>query len=80
MQDLNKELDQGHTAVAKVQNAHTYNNHYVYIAGRDREGNYIMGDPDRHTHNEWHYGKFLHSPIPVKPLSLLRCFDLEMVS
>ena len=70
MQDLNKELDQGHTAVAKVQNAHTHNNHYVYIAGRDRDGSYIMGDPDRHTHDEWHFGRLLQHQYPVKPAEL----------
>lgn len=47
MQDLNRELDQGHSAVAKVINPHTGNPHYIYIAGRNAEGKYIIGDPDR---------------------------------
>lgn len=47
MQDLNRELAQGHTAVAKVINPHTGNPHYIYIAGRTQNGEYIIGDPDR---------------------------------
>lgn len=47
LQDLNNELRQGHTAVAKVINPHTGNPHYIYVAGRDRNGNYLVGDPDR---------------------------------
>lgn len=47
MQDLNRELEQGHTAVAKVINPHTKNPHYIYIAGRTNDGRYIIGDPDR---------------------------------
>ncbi len=47
MQDLNRELAQGHTAVAKVINPHTGNAHYIYIAGRTNDGQYILGDPDR---------------------------------
>jgi hypothetical protein len=47
MQDLNRELAQGHTAVAKVINPHTGNAHYIYIAGRSANGDYVLGDPDR---------------------------------
>ncbi|HIA52191.1 MAG TPA: hypothetical protein EYN91_08920 [Candidatus Melainabacteria bacterium] len=47
MEDLNAELDQGHSAVARVINPHTGNRHYIYVAGRNAEGNYILGDPDR---------------------------------
>jgi hypothetical protein len=47
MQDLNRELAKGHSAVAKVINPHTGNPHYIYIAGRDANGQYILGDPDR---------------------------------
>jgi hypothetical protein len=47
MRDLNRELDKGHSAVAKVINPHTGNPHYIYIAGRDANGKYILGDPDR---------------------------------
>ncbi|CAN5249163.1 hypothetical protein BH10CYA1_BH10CYA1_09670 [soil metagenome] len=47
LRDLNKELDKGHTAIGKVINPHTGNAHYIYIAGRDNQGNYILGDPDR---------------------------------
>ena len=49
MDDLKKELDQGHSAVARVINPHTGNPHYIYIAGRDQKGDYIIGDPDRHN-------------------------------
>ena len=47
LKDLNRELDKGHTAVARVINDRTGNRHYIYIAGRDADGNYIVGDPDR---------------------------------
>jgi len=47
MEDLNRELAQGHTAVAKVINPHTGNAHYIYIAGRSSDGGYVLGDPDR---------------------------------
>jgi hypothetical protein len=47
MSDLNQELAQGHTAVAKVINPHTGNAHYIYIAGRSQNGEYLLGDPDR---------------------------------
>lgn len=54
LDDLNNELNQGHSAVARVINPHTGNPHYIYIAGRDASGNYILGDPDRknYAHNE----------------------------
>lgn len=47
MADLNRELAAGHSAVARVINPHTGNPHYIYIAGRDSSGRYIVGDPDR---------------------------------
>lgn len=47
LKDLNAELDQGHGAVGRVINPHTGNRHYIYIAGRTSEGNYVLGDPDR---------------------------------
>lgn len=47
MDDLNKELDQGHSAIARVINPHTGNPHYIYVAGRDEKGKYVIGDPDR---------------------------------
>jgi len=56
MKDLNHELDQGHSAVAKVINPHTGNPHYIYIAGRDENGKYILGDPDRK--NTQHFQPF----------------------
>lgn len=54
MVDLNGELAQGHSAVARVINPHTGNPHYIYIAGRNADGQYILGDPDRKNlaHNE----------------------------
>ena len=36
----------------------------------DHDGNYILGDPDRHTNDEWHHGKFLAHQLPVKPADL----------
>lgn len=47
LDDLNRELSLGHSAVARVINPHTGNPHYIYIAGRDAAGQYILGDPDR---------------------------------
>jgi hypothetical protein len=47
MSDLNRELALGHSAVGRVINPHTGNPHYIYIAGRDAGGMYIIGDPDR---------------------------------
>jgi hypothetical protein len=61
MSDLNCELDKGHTAVARVINPHTGNAHYVYVAGRDANGNYVIGDPDRY--NKTHFS-------PVAPSRL----------
>ncbi len=54
MSDLNRELALGHSAVGRVINPHTGNPHYIYIAGRDGDGKYILGDPDRKNlaHNE----------------------------
>lgn len=54
MSDLNRELALGHSAVGRVINPHTGNPHYIYIAGRDADGMYIIGDPDRKNlaHNE----------------------------
>lgn len=63
MKDLNAELDRGHTAIARVINPHTGNNHYIYVAGRDAKGNYIVGDPDRANRQ--------HS-APVTPHALMK--------
>lgn len=63
MEDLNAELDKGHSAVARVINPHTGNRHYIYVAGRNAEGNYIIGDPDR--------GNPSHTQ-PVSPQRLLK--------
>ncbi len=63
MQDLNAELDKGHGAVGRVLNPHTGNRHYIYIAGRTAEGNYVLGDPDR--------GNPLHAQ-PVSPERLMK--------
>lgn len=54
MNDLNRELALGHSAVGRVINPHTGNPHYIYIAGRNADGMYILGDPDRKNvaHNE----------------------------
>lgn len=63
MEDLNAELDKGHSAVARVINPHTGNRHYIYVAGRNAEGNYIIGDPDR--------GNPSHA-APVSPQRLMK--------
>lgn len=63
MEDLNAELDKGHSAVARVINPHTGNRHYIYVAGRNAEGNYIIGDPDR--------GNPSHAQ-PVSPQRLMK--------
>jgi len=47
MNALDHELDQGHGALLRVKNPHTGNNHWVYVAGKDSHGDYIVGDPDR---------------------------------
>ncbi|OPZ80637.1 MAG: hypothetical protein BWY75_03750 [bacterium ADurb.Bin425] len=47
LKDLNRELDQGKSAVVKVINPTTKNPHYIYVAGRDKNGDYIVGDPAR---------------------------------
>lgn len=47
MNDLDRELAAGHSAVARIINPHTGNPHYIYVAGRDKNGNYEIGDPDR---------------------------------
>ena len=67
MQDLNRELDQGKSAVARVRNPHTGNNHYIYVAGRDEKGNYIIGDPDRA--NRSHF-----SPVSPRHLQSMMSF------
>lgn len=52
IQDLKRELQQGHTAVVKVINPATGNPHYMYVAGYQpgrggNDGTFIMGDPGR---------------------------------
>ncbi len=63
MSDLNRELALGHSAVGRVINPHTGNPHYIYIAGRDAGGMYIIGDPDR---------KNLAHNVPVGAEQLLK--------
>jgi S1-C subfamily serine protease len=42
---LDKQLDQGHTLIAGIKSPyHAQNNHYIYVAGKDSAGNYIIGD------------------------------------
>lgn len=57
MNDLDRELAQGHSAVARIINPHTGNPHYIYIAGRDRNGNYEIGDPDRKNNANFGHDK-----------------------
>jgi hypothetical protein len=63
MSDLSSELDKGHTAIARVINPHTRHSHYIYVAGRDESGNYVIGDPD--SHNKSHFN-------PVPPSQMLK--------
>jgi len=42
---LDKEIDQRHGAVVWIENLNTGHGHWAYIAGRDKSGRYIMGDP-----------------------------------
>lgn len=66
---LDAELDKGHTAVARVQNDRTGNSHYIYVAGRDADGNYIIGDPDRRNKN---------NTGPVSPERLMKLMSNRM--
>lgn len=47
LKDLNAELDQGHTALARIVNPTSGNGHWIYIAGRSEDGKYIIADPSR---------------------------------
>jgi hypothetical protein len=58
--DLNRQLDEGHSAVARVINPHTNNRHYIYIAGRNAAGDYIIGDPDRKNADHFQPVKSAH--------------------
>jgi LysM repeat protein len=49
MNDLDRELAMGHSAVARIINPHTGHPHYIYVAGRTSDGKYVVGDPDRHN-------------------------------
>ncbi len=49
--DLDQELAQGHGALIRIRNPHTGNPHWIYCAGKDKSGNYIVGDPDRHNND-----------------------------
>lgn len=69
MKALDAELDKGHTAVARVQNDRTGNSHYIYVAGRDADGNYIIGDPDRRNKN---------NTGPVSPERLMKLMSNRM--
>jgi hypothetical protein len=57
MNDLDRELSMGHSAVARIINPHTGNPHYIYVAGRDSNGNYIIGDPDRKNNPNFGHDK-----------------------
>jgi hypothetical protein len=57
MNDLDRELAMGHSAVARIINPHTGHPHYIYVAGRDHNGNYIIGDPDRFNNAKFGHDK-----------------------
>ncbi|HEY9783796.1 MAG TPA: papain-like cysteine protease family protein [Candidatus Obscuribacterales bacterium] len=44
---LDNELAQGHGILLRVRNPRTTNNHWIYVAGKNDRGEYIIGDPDR---------------------------------
>ncbi len=67
MADLNRELDQGHSAVLFVKNPHTQHGHFISVYGRDQSGKYLLGDPDSVNN-----GKFGHD----KPVSAAWVKDL----
>jgi hypothetical protein len=47
---LDRQLDQGHTVIAGIKSPyHAENNHYIYVAGKDNAGNYVIGDPGNHN-------------------------------
>ena len=42
---LDKEIDKGHGAVVWIENRNTGHGHWGYVAGRDKSGRYVLGDP-----------------------------------
>ena len=44
---LDRHLSEGHTAIVGIKSPYSSNNHYIYIAGKDHSGNYIVGDSGR---------------------------------
>jgi hypothetical protein len=45
--ELDKQLAQGHTVIAGIKSPYSSNNHYIYVAGKDNHGNYLIGDSGR---------------------------------
>jgi hypothetical protein len=45
---LDQELAKGHTAIVGIKSPYSSGNHYIYVAGKDQNGNYMIGDSGRH--------------------------------
>jgi hypothetical protein len=44
---LDKHLAAGHTAIVGIKSPYSDGNHYIYVAGKDSHGRYIVGDSGR---------------------------------
>jgi hypothetical protein len=44
---LDQELAHGHTVIAGIKSPYSGDNHYIYVAGKDQSGNYMIGDSGR---------------------------------
>jgi hypothetical protein len=47
-EQLDKHLKDGHTAIVGIKSPYSSGNHYIYVAGIDSHGKYIIGDSGRH--------------------------------
>lgn len=70
LEALNRELDQGKTALVRVINPTTGNNHWVYCIGRSQDGRYILADPSRRNNQ---VGGPHHNPLT--PTQMLRAMN-----
>lgn len=65
LNDLNAELDKGHSALVRVINPTTGNNHWVYAVGRTPDGRYVIADPSRRNNQ---VGGPHHEPLSATQL------------
>ena len=49
MNDLDHELSLGHVAVIHEDDPLTGDGHFIFVAGRDQNGKYIIGDPNSYS-------------------------------